>query len=96
MYGFKFELITLKEEGVFIIIVFIYSTQFCKCCVPGPRDLFYLLTITHHSLGTTAVTRAALCEDMVYLMSGLAGGWCVGAPPPALGSDLVTVVVTQL
>lgn len=55
-----------------------------------------LLTITHRSPDAPAVTCAALSEDGVRLMSGVAAGRCVGAPPAALGSGLVTVVATQL
>lgn len=55
-----------------------------------------LLTITHQSPDAPAVTCAALSEDGVRLMSEVAAGRCVGAPPAALGSSLVTVVATQL
>lgn len=55
-----------------------------------------LLTITHQSPDAPAVTCAALSEDGVRLMSGVAAGRCIGAPPATLGSGLVTVVATQL
>lgn len=78
---------------------FIHSAQLGYFWVPGSLDIFYLepltlktlqtndppalLTVTHHSPATPAVTCAALRGDVVCWMSGLAAGWCVGALPPA-------------